>query len=175
MWDRLSHYILSSGGHHESVSGGGIAVVMKENTLRVEVRIWSTRKEWIVGYDKGIIVQPEQWFHLVIIWRPAGQLAVYINRHNKVGIVPGRYTPSYAATPNSMYIGRPNNVDLPVFYGTFLVDEMKYWNRVLTEEEISDLHWGKVYDFIILNGLSYDEMQGVGFKYEMTKGFHAHS
>jgi DNA-binding SARP family transcriptional activator len=83
--------------------------------------------------DAGINLH--QWHHLVVVFNPNFTVSFYIDGEKKDEIE----TSEIKATRNSLVIG--NNVWSEQFYGC--IDELKIWNRGLSDREIQELYHHK--------------------------------
>lgn len=84
-------------------------------------------------------LSPQTWYHITAIWNGVEDMEAYINFNHVVGTYHG--TGSYLAyTDQAGSLGRKDaNNHLPPYYFLGLLDDFRYWNKALTEEEIEIL------------------------------------
>ena len=88
-------------------------------------------------YESAANVQTTEWQHIVLTWQSGNQLALYINgvldvpTHNDEGIE------SSVADITKFLIGQSSHDNNSSWKG--LIDDVRVYNRVLTQQEITDL------------------------------------
>ncbi len=145
MWLNLSSasfvsedkYIVSSGGHTNYVSRGGIAILIKNSLLFIVVRDGKNGLQW---KRDDIIVPRDTWFQLGITWSYQDGLTVFINglQNATSGSVSYTAGDTYDATGVFMHIGKPNTVTSN--FGMFYIDEWYFWDSALTSEHLLDIY-----------------------------------
>ena len=128
-------YILSSGGQTRGITTGGIAVVMKNRKLSVEVRIKSNLRKWI---KNNISVEVDTWFHLAVTWEKNGNLTVFVDGTPLSPVTSSPYTVGASPSTANMHVGKPNNA--LNYYGELTIDEWNYWNSSLRSNHIKSLY-----------------------------------
>ena len=122
--------ILSSGGESDGVPAGGVAVYITAGKLAVSIQIRELQTEW--SY-KELHVQPDIWFHLMIVWKMNSELHLYID-FGIDAIVSGKsYTPSPTTTSDHMFIGRPSDSNDARYFGRKLVTLSYVFNQYLLQ------------------------------------------
>ena len=78
----------------------------------------------------------DKWNHLVMTWHPNSNLELFMNG---VALTVSDKTPNSrtSTTSNDFFLGLPNNVESS--YGSFLLDEMMFWEEHKSSEFIHDL------------------------------------
>ena len=82
---------------------------------------------------------PNQWFHAVMIYHgPQGFITVYHDA-TEVG-TPSRYPRATTSGTGQMLIGARDIEEVSPYYSSVAVDEVKMWNRQISEDEISNMY-----------------------------------
>ena len=114
-----SRYILASGGETSEIAKAGVAVVMRQGELWVEVRARKPNHKFI--YENQNPVRQNRWFYLTIVWRLYfTKLEVYIDS-SKTIIDPAAFTPASNQLAAHMYIGRASHTNSTHYFGNFNV------------------------------------------------------
>ena len=118
---------MSSGG--QSTKARGFAVLYFPT--RYIVILSTKNKQWKLDTP----VLPSGWFNLAFTWREKGQLKLYVNGTLVAGV-----NPALVSRPldsfTSFVIGRPNNSDEPLYGLPLKINDLVFWERELSEQEI---------------------------------------
>ena len=123
-------FILSSGGQTRSVTKGGMSLSIEEAGLVFACRI----RDVAFWQITGIGIENDQWYHVAVTWNRGGNLTAYLNGVEKGQADPKTYDQKNPKTTSVLYLGRPNRNDEK--YSNVSLDELCFWPRVLTSEEI---------------------------------------
>ena len=86
------------------------------------------------------VLNLNQWYHLVFLYKDASNMEIYINGKNDGGIYGGNAT-SMEYNQNSCEIGTHDSQQYePPLYATAMIDNIYLFDRILTEEEILALY-----------------------------------
>ena len=129
-----TRYILSSGGQTRSVITGGMSMSIEDEAIVFMFRI----RDVALWQITGIGIENDQWYHVAATWNIDGNLTAYLNGIQNGQADPGTYEQTNPKTSSVMYLGRPNRNDEK--YSNVSLDEMFFWPRVLTSEEVKIVH-----------------------------------
>ena len=99
---------------------------------------------WLDGFKALIYSAPNGWFHMAIVVDGPSRISdvsLYINGANKTVDIDTRTVTMATNRTGSgdLIIGRYEE-DSKVVYANILMDELYFWNRVLSEEEIREMY-----------------------------------
>ena len=112
-------YILASGGETSEIAKAGVAVVMRQGELWMEVRARKPNHKFI--YENQNPIRQNRWFYLAIVWKLYfTKLEVYIDS-SKTIIDPAAFTPASNQLAAHMYIGKASHTNSTHYFGNFYV------------------------------------------------------
>ena len=98
------------------------------------VFMFQNKRRGTLANRRCLVFENDQWYHIAAIWNIDGNLTAYLNRIQNGQADPRTYEQTNEKTWSVMYLGRPNRNDEK--YSNVSLDELCFWPRVLTSEEV---------------------------------------
>jgi len=126
-------------------TSGVVQVVLNKNfayqlrvaeNLRITGYVYTDSWHYINSYSS---IEPNVWYHIVLTYDKSlasGNLKLYINREEAAN--PVDETGTISSNAYNLLIGARLAIPIDLFSG--IIDEVRIYNRALSEEEISDLY-----------------------------------
>lgn len=159
--------------YRRGAGGGGIGRIFDKRVAGSQVELWNSdlgggtwtyERDWSTGTPKWQITAPSSnaWHHIVVTYDSSSSANNAIWYVDGVTVVVNQNGGAFSGTPNTntdaFVIGNRGNDNARGWDG--LIDDFRIYDRILTQQEVTDLYVNKIDPATPLTHFKFDEGSG---------------